>query len=218
MDGDLHAELLAELLDDAEGGRLRLGDEGVGAHLLGELEYLAALGFIRGQLDDAPVDDPLDAGAGELLLDGAEVGGGDAGGRRWLLAVEVHAAGEAHILEAEAGGLVYRVVDLELLEGVGVDGQLPAELVGGGFVGGISAANQQGKHEGAKQLFHGVTVLSRHQFAQRLRHARRQRHDSFRATRRPQFEHDSLDQFGNVRTTTACAAAWPADDHDFTAL
>ena len=72
------------------------------------------------------------------LLDGRGVLVGELDGRDAVCAVQVHAAGQAHVLQAERGRLVDALEDGELAERVGMDGHLPAKLVGGaGRLGGV---------------------------------------------------------------------------------
>jgi len=152
MDGDFDVVVLAEFLDHIQGLRFGFRDQGVNAPLFGEVEDLAALGLVRGELDDADVDE-LDAGGRSPFENGLHVLVGEVNRSGLVLAVEVHTAGKAQVLQAEGGGLIDGLSNGEFLEGIGMNGELPAELVGRTLDEGFGHAEAI---KAAEEDFHGL--------------------------------------------------------------
>ena len=112
-------------------------------------------------MDDANVDEgPTDAGGKHLGFDGLHVLVGQLDGGLAVGAGEDDAAGNAHVFDTEGGGLVNGVKDGEDAEGIGMDGDGPAELFGVGGRGGVrraqrGEAGEQGERGEGAQCFHG---------------------------------------------------------------
>jgi hypothetical protein len=149
MDGHFDVVFLAQLFHYIQRIGIRLGHEDGNFPFAREVEDLAALRLVGRQLHHADVDKrPTDPGRKHLRLDGfhvlvRQVDRGDGIG-----AGKEDAARNAHVLDAQGGGLVNRIVDGEEPERIGMHRQGPAQLfgVGGRSGGGGARRGKAGQH------------------------------------------------------------------------
>jgi hypothetical protein len=125
----LMAYSLASLFQQVELFRLGFADEGLDAHFVAELEEFAAGGFVRGDVLGV-INRHADAGGFHLHADLEQFVVGEALVEvfRDVLADLLHEAESADVGQAEFGGLLDGFEEGELVEGVGLDADAPAEF------------------------------------------------------------------------------------------